>query len=538
VSTAVLDDLSLEEQVALLSEEEQDAVLEDLDIDVLPWDWHWAARPSQKLPLEPIGQDMDWVLALINAGRGFGKTRTGAEYVRELDQRWHTLGRDPGQDLRVALLGRTAADVRDTILNGESGLLNIFPPSERDKVEWISSQRRVNLPRGGFCLCFSAEEPDQLRGPQFHFGWGDEMAAYKQIKGEGNLDAWTNLRIAVRLGLLPQVLGTTTPKRVKILRELIAEIAANPETMLLRRGKTSDNRHLAESYKATLEALYAGTTLGQQELEGLMLDAVAGATVDIGPIEDNRVDRIPNPAGTRWIRVISVDPSVAEKPRDLCGITVVYAPLTYPVLKRHAYVVDDLSVKGSPTVWGDRVIKAAMRHRAAIIVENNQGGALVRRMLTERAAAWNVEPPPIREVWAQKSKKMRAENIGAAYQRGRVHHLNVLTDLEDQLTSWTPADKGYSPDRLDAVVHALSSVLFPNAIVKGGVPGATTSHSPVGATTMPRQTAVIERRMAGLKVDTSRALQRRPGGLVVPGRALPSGYAVPRRTVTVGGHRP
>jgi phage terminase large subunit-like protein len=130
-----------------------------------------------------------------------GEDPAGGEYVREIDRRWHSLGRDPGQDLRVALLGRTAGDVRDTILNGESGLLNIYPPSEQDKVEWISSQRRVNLPHGGFCLCFSAEEPDQLRGPAFHLGWADELAAYKQIRGQGELDAWTNLRIATRLGL-------------------------------------------------------------------------------------------------------------------------------------------------------------------------------------------------------------------------------------------------------------------------------------------------------------------------------------------------
>jgi hypothetical protein len=135
---------------------------------------------------------------------------------------------------------------------------------------------------------------------------------------------------------------------------------------------------------------------------------------------------------------------------------VIYAPLTQPMLNRHAYVVDDLSLKGSPTVWGDRVVKAAVKHKAVIVVENNQGGALVRRLLKERAAAHDVPPPQIREVWSTKAKQIRAEPIGAAYQRGRVHHLNVLADLEDQLTSWTPEDKGYSPDRLDAVVHGLA----------------------------------------------------------------------------------
>lgn len=519
-------DLSLEQQVALLSEDEQEALLADLDLDLLPWDWDWTARPSQKLPIEPVGQDADWVMALLNAGRGFGKTRSGTETIRELDERWHSLGRDPGQPLRLALLGRTAADVRDTMLQGPSGLLNIYPPSLQDQVEWISSHRRVNLPGGGFCICFSAEEPDQLRGPAFHFGWADEIAAYKQVRGEGELDAFSNLRMAVRLGLLPQIIATTTPKRVKLLRQLIEEIKANPEKMILRTGRTTDNVHLSASYLATLESLYAGTTLGAQELNGEMLDAVQGATVDADTLDDHRVQKLPH-VDTRWARVVAVDPSVAERPNDECGITVIYAPLTFPILNRHAYVVDDRSLKASPTVWGDEVIKAAVKHKAVVVVENNQGGALVRRMLKERAAAANVPVPTIREVWSSKAKAVRAEPIGAAYQRGRVHHVTSFPDLEDQLTSWTPEDKGYSPDRLDALVHGLSALLFPDALVKGGVPGSATSHSPVG-TPMPRTSQTVARRMSGIKVDTTRG-RARPSGLVVPGYR--PGISVPRRTV-------
>lgn len=522
-------DVSLEQQVALLPEELQEAVLADLDLTLLPWNWKWTARPSQILPLAPVGQGADWRMALFNAGRGAGKTRSGGEYIREVDQRWPELGRDPGQHLRVALLGRTAGDVRDTILNGPSGLMNIYPPSEQDKLEWISSQRRVNLPHGGVCLCFSAEEPDQLRGPAFHLGWGDELAAYKQVKGQGELDAWTNLRIATRLGLSPQVFATTTPKRVKILRELIAEILANPETMILRRGKTTDNVHLAAAYLETLYALYGATTLGSQELEGEMLDAVQGATADEQTIEDSRVDKLPVlPGQIRWARVIAVDPSVAEKPGDECGIVVIYAPLTQPILKRHAFVVDDLSLKGSPTLWGDQVVKAAAKHRAVVVVENNQGGALVKRVIKERAAHWDVAPPKIREVWSSKAKQVRAEPIGAAYQRGRVHHLNVLAELEDQVTSWTPEDKGYSPDRLDALVHGLSALLFPQALVKGGVPGAVGTHSPVG-TSLPRTNVVTERRQSGLRIDTSNG-RRTSGGVIVPGTFRP-GLSAPRRTI-------
>jgi phage terminase large subunit-like protein len=530
VSTAVLEahDLSLEQQVALLPEDMQEAVLADLDLSALPWNWKWTARPSQLLPLAPIGQGADWTTALFNAGRGAGKTRSGNEYVRELDERWHTLGRDPGQDLRIALLGRTAGDVRDTILNGPSGLLNIYPPSLQDKVEWISSQRRVNLPNGGFALCFSAEEPDQLRGPAFHFGWGDELAAYKQVKGQGELDAWTNLRIAVRLGIVPQVIATTTPKRVKILRELISEIQSNPTKMIMRRGKTTDNVHLAQGYLDTLYALYGATSLGAQELEGEMLDAVQGATAEIQTIEDYRVTKLPTfGSGVRWARIIAVDPSVAENPGDECGIVVIYAPLTQPILHRHAFVVDDLSLRGSPTLWGDQVVKAAAKHRAVVVVENNQGGGLVKRLVRERAAAHNIAPPKIREVWSSKAKAMRAEPIGAAYQRGRVHHLNSLPELEDQVTSWTPEDKGYSPDRLDALVHGLSAILFPEAMVKGGNPGMPSTHSPVG-TPIPRTRATVERRSSGLRIDTGRGAGRpngRVSGLYRPG------LSIPRRTV-------
>jgi len=530
VSTA---DLSLEQTVALMSPEEQEEVLAALtedQLEELPWDWHWGGRPSQILPVGPMGTpEHDWELALLNAGRGWGKTLSGSQYIREIDEKWPTLGRDPGQQLRVALLGRTAADVRDTILNGQSGLLNIYPPSLQDQIEWISTQRRVNLPHGGFALCFSAEEPDQLRGPQFHVGWGDEIAAYKQVKGQGELDAWTNLRIATRLGQLPQLIATTTPKRVPILRALLAEIAENVGKMLLRTGKTTDNVKLSQTYLNTLFALYGGTTLGAQELDGLMLDSVEGATVDMETIDAHRVQALPK-LGTRWVKIISVDPSVAEKPNDECGIVVIYAPLTSPILNRHAYVVQDLSLKGSPTVWGDRVVKAAHKHGATVIVENNQGGSLVRRVLKECAASADVPPPNIREVWSTKAKAIRAEPIGAAYQRGRVHHLHSHPDLEDQLTAWTPTDSGYSPDRLDAVVHGLSAVLFPQSLVKGGVPGAASHQTPVGQRLETHTSAARRRVPVRTALGATAAARARPGGQFGGFPGFGSTVTVPRRT--------
>jgi hypothetical protein len=200
------------------------------------------------------------------------------------------------------------------------------------------------------------------------------------------------------------------------------------------------------------------------------------------------------------------------------------------VLQRHAYIVDDLSLRGSPTLWGDQVVKAAVKHKAVVVVENNQGGALVRRLVKERAAAHDVAPPKIREVWSSKSKRMRAEPIGAAYQRGRVHHLNNLPDLEDQVSSWTPEDKGYSPDRLDALVHGLAAVLFPKGMTTAGTPGDTVSH-PTAGQQLPRTRATVERRSSGLRIDTGgSAVARRPGGLMVPGGYRP-GMAVPRRVI-------
>ena len=169
----------------------------------------------------------------------------GSQWVRQMDAAWPTLGRDTGR-LRVALLGRTSADVRDVMLEGPSGLLNIYPPSLRDRVHWYPSRRRLDLPNGAMCTVFSSEEPAQLRGPQVHISWADEIATYKQLRSaEDDATAWENLRIATRLGSLPQVLATTTPKRVPLLRTLLAEQQKTPDTILIRRGRTRDNRYLS-----------------------------------------------------------------------------------------------------------------------------------------------------------------------------------------------------------------------------------------------------------------------------------------------------
>ena len=319
-----------------------------------------------------------------------------------------------------------------------------------------------------------------MRGPAFHIGWCDELAAFKQMRTDDaqNATAWENLRIAVRIGEQPQILATTTPKRVPVLRQLMSE-AGNPESkILIRRGRTMDNVKLSRAYLNVLTGLYGGTRLGAQELEGEMLDDVVGAMTSEKIIDQYRVPKLPT--NLPYLRVIGVDPSVAERPHDECGMVVVYGTRTWPILRRHAFVVDDLSMQASPAVWSDVLVKAANEHQAVIVVEINQGANLVKHLVVQAAHRAGLPVPPIREVWASKSKSVRAEVVGAAYDKGRIHHVNVHADYESQATSWVAGEAGYSPDRMDAAVHGLASVLFPDALVHGS-PGAGVLHTATGA---------------------------------------------------------
>lgn len=445
------------------------------------------------LPMRCITVDSPNSMYLVGEGMiPTHNTLMGSQWIRALDANWHRMGRDT-EHLRFALLGRTAADVRDVMLEGQSGLMNIYPPSLRDQVVWTPSRRRIELPNGAVGIAFSAEEPDQLRGPAFAVGWADELASYKQLRSiEGNATAWQNLRIGVRLGKRPQILATTTPKRVPVLKELLAEAKDTPTKFLLRRGRTLDNLKLSSEYLDTLISLYAGTHLGRQELDGEMLDDVVGALTSEEVLNNYRVTGLP--PGIPWIKIIGVDPSVAEKPHDECGIIVVYISKTWPILKRHAFVVEDLSQRVSPTVWGDIVVRAAHEHGATVVAETNQGAALVKQMMRQSAAAANLPMPPFRETWSAKSKAVRSEPIGGAYARGRMHHVNVLPELEDQLVSWVPGESGYSPDRLDGLVHGAASGLFPEALVHG-LPTGNSIHSPVNGTIpLTRQIEMTRRR--------------------------------------------
>jgi phage terminase large subunit-like protein len=406
---------------------------------------------------------------VLGAGRGSGKTLAGSQWLRAVDKAQEMrLGADGGP-LRFSLVGRTAADVRDVMLNGQSGLMNVYPPSERDQVVWTSTRREVVLPGGSVGLCFSAEEPDQLRGPQSHLTWCDELAAYKGVRGVDGLTAWDNVRIGTRLGLHPQILVTTTPKRTPEVRALWAE-ASNPASgVVLRRMSTDENVYLSQDYLSVLYGLYQGTAIGRQELAGELLDDVEGALLSLATIDAGRVNQAQVPDDL--VIVVGVDPSVAADPRDECGIVVVGATREHDPLQRHAFVLEDRSLRGSPGTWARAVVRAAEAHTGlypvTVVVETNQGGDMVRRTIAEAARELDVPCPRTVSVSATRSKISRAEPVAAAFERGRVHMVGNLPELEDQFTTWSPI-AGYSPDRLDAAVHALSAVIL-SSTVRGGM---------------------------------------------------------------------
>jgi phage terminase large subunit-like protein len=443
------------EQIALLPEAERLAVLEDLDMESLVWDWSAWARPEQR----PPGGD-DWSIWLYLAGRGAGKTRSAAEWVRE-KARYTNQGQ-----LRFALVARTAADVRDVIVEGESGIINVSPPSERPHYE--PSKRRLTWPNGNTATLFTADEPDGLRGPQCHYAWADELAAWRQTPDAAGMTSWDNLRVSARLGAHPQIIATTTPKRVPVLYALIEE-SRKTGRVVISKGSTLDNAgNLSEAYLQAITGVYEGTRLAAQELYGEMLDDIEGALWTIEMIERSRQGLLPP---TAPLRVVGVDPSVAENPRDECGIVVCASTADRELYKRNAWVLEDATVHGSPEVWANRVVEMSRRWGAPVVAEVNQGGALVSNAI-------NAIDPSVKvlEVHSKHGKSLRAEPVVLAYEQDRVHHVGYLADLESQMTSWIPGETRGSPDRVDALVHALTALMVKPP--PGFIGGRLTAKSP------------------------------------------------------------
>jgi phage terminase large subunit-like protein len=378
------------------------------------WDV-WGRAEQQPPPGE-------WRTWLILAGRGWGKSRTGAEWVRAMATR--------GRARRIALVARTAADVRDVLIEGESGLLSIHRADERPV--WEPSRRRLTWPNGAIATTYSADEPDQLRGPQHDSAWVDEICAWRYP------DAWDQLQLGLRLGDDPRVVATTTPRPTALVRSLVASTST-----VVTRGRTADNaRNLAPGVVEALSARYAGTRLGRQELDGEILDDTPGALWTRAMIDSGQARNSPE---LRRV-VVALDPSVAaDGGGDECGIVVAGVDFD-----GRAWVLRDGSGNLSPSDWSRRAVALAEEHQAdCIVAEANQGGALVEQTLRAAGARTRV-----RLVHAARGKRARAEPVAALYEQGRVKHLPGLQRLEDELCTWSSAAGDPSPNRLDALVWA------------------------------------------------------------------------------------
>lgn len=381
-----------------------------------------------------VDPERDWRIWLIRAGRGFGKTRAGAEWVNAFARRV--------PKARIALVGATIADVRQVMIGGPSGVIAVARDDE--DLRWSPTRGQVRWPNGAVATVYSAETPQMLRGPEHHIAWCDELAKWR------NGDAtWDNLQMTMRRGDNPQVLVTTTPRPNALMRRVMALADASDTHM---QGKTHDNPHLPDSFVAAMVQTYGGTLLGRQELDGELIEEVAGALWSRVLIERQRVSAM---FGERVRVVVGVDPP-AGVGGDACGIVAVAKGAD-----GCAYVLEDASVVGAtPEGWARAVAGCAERVAAdRVVAEGNQGGEMVRRVLDASGTTM-----PIRIVHARHGKVARAEPVAALYERGRAWHAGVFPALEDELcglvTGGGYEGPGRSPDRADACVWAMTELML------------------------------------------------------------------------------
>ncbi len=419
-----LDQDSMAEWTSSLPDDERTKWLSQLseqEADLLWYDWagFWA-RPAQ---LPPPG---NWTIWLICAGRGFGKTRAGAEWVRESVKQFSI----------VNVIAATADDARDIMIEGESGILAICPNDERPVYQ--ASKRRLEWPNGARSLIFTADEPERLRGKQHMRLWADELGSWRYP------EAWDQAMFGLRLGSDPRAVVTTTPRPTTLIKALFKD-----PTVIVTRGSTYDNRaNLSPVFYEQIITKYEGTRLGRQELMADVLEDIEGALWHRDRLDQLRVWESPQ---CRRV-VVAVDPSGGEGPENdeqgivVCGLGV----------DGHGYMLDDRTCKLSPEGWARVAVNAYHDHQANYIVaEKNYGGDMVT------ATIRSVDPSvPVKLVTASRGKAVRAEPIASLDAQGRIHQVGSWPEMEDELCSWSPESNSASPNRLDARVWGFSELML------------------------------------------------------------------------------
>lgn len=434
-----VQELSLRDQVALWSDDLRDAFFGSLttaDLAALEQSWEFHARPKQLPP------DGDWQYWLLLAGRGFGKTKAIAEWANKKALEM------PGS--RGAIVARTAADARDIVVEGESGILACAPAD--NPAHYEASRRRVTWANGSSAIMFSAEQPDLLRGPQFHWAVCDELAAWRYMhkSGDDTSSAWDMLQFGLRLGDNPQCAIATTPRPVPVIKELLQDPGC-----VVARGTTYENRsNLAESFFRRIIGRYEGTRLGRQELNAELLDDVPGALWSLSLLEQTRVTQHP----PLFSIVVAVDPAASTGQTGIvvCGVGMLRNKKTGE-MEKHGFVIEDCTppAGASPAEWARAAVDAYERHEAnAIVAEVNHGGKMVEHTIRTVDGGTAVNYVAVR---ASQGKYTRAEPVSSLFERNLCHMVGGLAELEDELRTWVPGED--SPNRLDAMVWGFTYLL-------------------------------------------------------------------------------
>lgn len=422
--------------------------LTDEEADELLHTWELWARPNQLEPDRVLPNGELWTTWLILAGRGFGKTRCGAETINKWVRE--------GTCKHIALIAQDSADARDVMVEGESGILACSPKDFMPKYE--PSKRRLTWPNGARATLFSAEDFDSLRGPQFDGAWCDELCKWRYAQ-----EAWDNLQFGLRLGEHPRQIVTTTPRPMKLLKDIILR-----SDTYITKGSTMENlANLAPPFRKAVIDKYEGTRIGRQELNAELLDDTPGALWNRTMLEDYRIRPVDNMTPIRLPHfqrvVVAVDPQkeLGEAAAET-GIMVVGR-----TAEGKGYLLEDISLNGTPEEWGRAAVQAFDDWAADnIVYEANQGGEMVAAVLRQAAKSLKDDKlrtadfVPLKAVHATRGKYVRAEPISQLYEQGKIHHVGFFPELEDQLCEYTPdGNMGYSPDRMDALVWGFTELM-------------------------------------------------------------------------------